>query len=133
MTTGGVFGGRANPQDDTEAFAEALATYTKTRPFVLGDFYPLFPHCASESVWYGYQFHRGDLNAGMALLFRRGESPDGSMGIALNDIDESAAYELRLEDAGTTSVVSGADLKSLEVEIASAPGSSLLFYEKMGS
>jgi len=38
---------------------------------MIGDFYPLFPHLESEDVWFGCQFHRPDLEAGMALLFRR--------------------------------------------------------------
>ena len=56
-----------------EAAKRSTALTRRVRPFLIGDFYPLFPHLESEEVWFGYQFHRPDLEAGLALLFRREE------------------------------------------------------------
>jgi hypothetical protein len=58
-----------------------VAIYRKLRPYMVGDFYPLFPHSDSEEVWFGYQFDRPDLKAGAAILFRRGKSKDTKMAV----------------------------------------------------
>jgi hypothetical protein len=95
---------------------------------MLGDFYPLFPHDASEETWYGYQFHRPDLDAGMALVFRREKSADATQTIRLRALDPKRTYEVGCEDTGEKRTATGAELSSLTVEIPTAPGSAMLFY-----
>ena len=114
--------------DTADAVKRTVAVYKKVRPYMIGDFYPLFPHDASEEAWYGYQFHRSDLNAGIAMLFRREKCPDPSKVVKLRDIDPKLRYEVTFEGTPGKKFVKGTDLSALEVEIPSAPGSAILCY-----
>jgi alpha-galactosidase len=119
-----------NARDHTAAAAKrSTAVYPRVRPFMIGDFYPLFPHLESEDVWFGYQFHRPDLEAGMALVFRR-EKCTGETGTAeLRGIDPGSRYEVTFEDAGTMETMTGAELARLKLTVPQAPGSALVFYK----
>lgn len=125
--------GRLNTADaDTvDAVKRTVAIYKKIRPFMLGDFYPLFPHDTSDKVWFGYQFHRPDLDAGMAILFRRKDSPDRAASIRMNGADPTAAYEITCEDDKAKRSVPGSTLASLPVEIDAAPGSAIVYYRRV--
>jgi alpha-galactosidase len=121
-----------NARDHTaEAAKRSTALTRRVRPFMIGDFYPLYPHLESEDVWFGYQFHRPDLEAGMALLFRREKCAEGAVTAALRGIDPKARYEVSLADAGTTEMLKGADLARLRISVPQAPGSALVFYKKI--
>jgi hypothetical protein len=102
--------------------------YQKVRPYMRGDFYPLFPHDPSEKTWYGYQFHRPDLDAGVAIIFRRAESPEPAREISLFGTNGQSRYELSNHDNGTTTVVNGQT--PVRMEIPEAPGTAILFYKK---
>ena len=90
MTAGNILavGNKAGPVQHSStrtrrrAVRRTVAIYRKLRPFMVGDFYPLFPHSDSEEAWFGYQFHRPDLNAGAAILFRREKSKDAKKPVA---------------------------------------------------
>ncbi len=114
-----------------EAAKRSTALYRRVRPFMIGDFYPLFPHLESEDVWFGYQFHRPDLEAGMALIFRREKCAEQAVTAELRGIDPKARYEVSWADAGTTKTMMGAELARLRIAIPQAPGSALVFYQKM--
>ena len=132
MTSGNVFTSYdpkawANPE--TEAGVKrSVAIYHKLRPFMLGDFYPLFPHNASDKVWYGYQFHRPKTNDGYALLFRREQCTDARQTVPLQGIDPSTLYEVSYEDTPGKSLVRGEALRAYPVEISAQPGSAILYY-----
>jgi alpha-galactosidase len=135
MTSGNILApgnkeGRLSTADaDTAAEVQrTVAIYRKLRPFMLGDFYPLFPHSQSEEVWFGYQFHRSDLNAGAAILFRREKCKDSKHAVPLRDIQVRRRYEVSFEDAPGKQTMTGAELLALPVEIPSAPGSAILYY-----
>jgi len=130
MTAGNILATNAFAPDSADAVNRTVAVYKKVRPYMLGDFYPLFPHSASEEAWYGYQFHRSDLDAGIALLFRREKNPQAAMDIRLNAINPKLNYEIVSEDSGEKRVVRGRTLSALRVEIPSSPGSALLYYRK---
>lgn len=108
-----------------------MTVYKKIRPYMLGDFYPLFPHDASDRVWFGYQFHRPDLDAGMAVLFRRKDSTDDAAIIRLKGVDANGIYETTLEDCEAKSRGPGSRLSSFRVEIGSAPGSAIVYYRRV--
>ena len=135
MTGGGIFmpivDGKATPTlpENEAGMKRTVALLKKIRPYTLGDFYPLFPHDTSEAVWYGYQFHLPAKNAGMAILFRRKDSPDVAHTVPLQDVDPRATYEVTFQDAPGTKKMSGAELAALRVEISTAPGSAILFYQ----
>jgi len=131
MTAGNILATNTTAPDSAEAVQRTVAVYGKGRPYMLGDFYPLFPHDASEQAWYGYQFHRPDLDAGMAVLFRREKSPDAARTIRLNGVDPSSSYEIVAEGSAEKRVEQGRAMAALKVEIASAPGSLLLYYRRV--
>jgi hypothetical protein len=99
---------------------------------MLGDFYPLFPHSYDQDVWYGYQFHRPDLDAGFAVLFRREACPERSTEVALRGLDRAASYEVIIHDTGETRVETGAALAAFRADIEYPPGSLIVFYRKAG-
>ena len=117
--------------DTADAVRRTAAIYKKLRPYMLGDFYPLFPHSASEESWYGYQFHRTDMQAGMAVVFRRTKCAETTMPVKLNDVDPTAKYEITYEDTTDKAVVSAAGMSLCQVKIESAPGSAILYYRRI--
>ena len=135
MTSGNILiagnpQGRASTADaDTEeTVRRTVAIYQRLRPYMLGDFYPLFPHSDSEEAWFGYQFHRPDLKAGVAVVFRREKSKDTKMAVPLRAVDPKRTYDVSFEDTPEKSTVPGTALSTLPVEIPSAPGSAIVFY-----
>ena len=113
-----------------EATKKTVAMYKKLRPYMLGDFYPLFPHDESESQWYGYQFDNPDLKGGFAVLFRREKSPDAVKTILLQGVNPAASYEVTDLDAGTVTKVSGKELleKGATVKIQNSPAAVIITY-----
>ena len=114
--------------DTAEAVQRTVAIYRKLRPYMTGDFYPLFPHSDSEEVWSGYQFHRPDLKAGVAIVFRREKSKDAKMTVLLRALDPKRRYAVSFEDTPEKMRLPGAALSALPVEILNAPGSAIVYY-----
>jgi hypothetical protein len=94
-----------------------------------GDFYPLFPHTDSEEAWFGYQFHRADLNAGAAILFRRGKSMEPRMEVPLHAVEARRSYKVSYEDTPEKQMLPGSALSVLPVVISSSPGSAIVYYQ----
>ena len=115
--------------DTEEAVRRTVAIYRKLRPFMVGDFYPLFPHSESDAAWFGYQFHRPDLNAGVVILFRRDKSPDVTRQVRLHAIDPKRSYDIRFEDTPEQRTARGSAMSALPVEIPAAPGSAIIYYK----
>lgn len=114
---------------DTEsAVKNTVAIYKKIRPYMQGDFYPLFPHSESENIWYGYQFHRPDMDSGIAILFRREKCPDTNKPIMLHGINPTLQYKMTFEDKKDEKLILGTELSTFDVEITSCPGSAIVYY-----
>jgi len=131
MTTGNILvgGNLASADPDMEsAVKRTVAIYHKLRPFMLGDFYPLFPHLAGENVWYGFQFHRPDLDAGFALVFRRKDSPYVQAELPLKGVHADGTYLVTYEDRPDRKEVPGKRLFAYPVRIPAAPDSALMYY-----
>ena len=137
MTTGNIlipfFGNGIGPDsaiapDSPEA--RTIALYEKTRPYFLGDFYPLFPHENTETAWYGYQFHRADLDAGMAMVFRRKDCAEARMHIRINGLNPALRYELTSEDVPEAQIMTGEQLAACPVNVPSAPSAAILYYKR---
>ena len=111
---------------------KTVALYNTLRPYMLGDFYPLFPHSAAEDVWYGYQFNRPDQVDGMIQLFRREKNGDTTKTVRLRSLDPTTYYEVTDHDTGTTTAASGKELieRGLTVEINAQPGAVVLLYKQ---
>jgi alpha-galactosidase len=111
---------------------QAIAEWRSIRPFFTGDFHLLVPLTVSEHDWCAWQFHRSDLDAGIAVLFRRHRSPYEKATISLRQIEPEAEYEVSLSDGyapAPAARMKGRELKELTVTIAEMPGSLLLRYQ----
>ena len=123
--------------DDDFPLAEAqaaIAEWKSIRPFFLGDFYLLLPLTVSYHDWCGWQSHRQDLQAGIAMFFRRHRSPFPIMEVALHDLDPEAEYQVSLSTGFQEAPrrrMSGQELAHLTLAIAEAPGSLLLRYQRV--
>lgn len=130
LVDGRVFGLIDGCDDATaEALRQTIALYTKVRPYMIGDFYPLFPHDVSPGAWYGYQFHRPDLSEGCAFVFRRAECPE-STEVHLQDIAPDAEYVVSTASAPDAQTMPGNTLTALPVAVHEAPGSEVVFYRR---
>ncbi len=118
------------PGRDDEVL-RTVAIYKKLRPYMLGDFYPLYSFTSSEADFYGYQFDRADQHRGYALILRRKECKQNTTTIALHGIDPTGTYRISFEDTKDTMKLTGKQLMQLEVTIAEAPGSSILYYTRI--
>ncbi len=115
--------------DETKWFQKIFATAARMKEFYTGDFYPLCDETpATDDVWCGWQFDRPDLNAGFALVFRRGHATEESKTFSLGHIEPNADYEVEYFD-GSRAPLSGNDLNQLKVTLP--PRSfQLIFYKK---
>ncbi len=131
--------GLGDPKDDKvdwKQFRRMQAEWKRIAPFFYGDYYPLTSYNLSEEAWMGWQFHRPDLNAGMAQFFRHSKSPFVRASFPLAALDAKATYLVtdmdrprrRIEATGKDLMESG-----LEVEMNEAPSSALFVYEKRGA
>ena len=128
--------GRSHLDDDfpVEAVQAAIKEWKSVRPFLLGDFYLLLPLTVSYHDWCAWQLHRDDMSAGVALLFRRHQSPFPSMQVLLKCIDPDADYDVSLSpgyEEAPRERMTGRDLTDLIVKIPEAPGSVLLRYSRV--
>lgn len=119
-----------------EAARSAIGELKSVRPFMLGDFYSLLPLTASGYDWCAWQLHRNDLSAGVALFFRRHNSPFSSMEVSLRCIDPLAHYSVSQSPGyaeAPRELMTGAELAALVVTIMEKPDSILLRYSKVTS
>jgi len=119
------------PLDDVRA---AIAEWRSIRPFFLGDFHLLLPLTVSYHDWCAWQLHRDDLQAGIAMFFRRHRSPFPKMEAALKRIDPDAEYNVSISPGWEESHeqrMSGRQLARIAISISEAPGSVLLRYSRV--
>jgi len=102
------------------------------RPYYRGDYYPLTPIDLDDRHWCAWQYNRPDLGAGFVMCFRREQSPDASLRVALHGLDEDARYDITNADTGEKQELTGSALAAgLDIAIANQPGSALLRYQKV--
>ena len=135
VSTGLVFYPDIRPDDYPVDEAHlALAEMARLRPFFLGDHHLLLPLTAEEHDWCAHQYHRPDLEAGIAFFFRRHRSPFPTMECALKQIDPEAAYEITTAtdwEPAAPRRVTGRELVDLTVDIPGQPSSQLLEYRRV--
>lgn len=130
MTPGNILVPGISIPDSEQAIKQTVAVYQKVRPYMLGDFYPLFPHKPDNNLWFGYQFHRNDKDAGIAILFRREKNPEPEKAVALKGLLPEVTYEVSFEGSEDRQVIKGKELADFKVQIPDAPGSVIVFYQK---
>ncbi|MFA6244555.1 MAG: alpha-galactosidase, partial [Candidatus Hydrogenedentales bacterium] len=138
MTGGNIVGplcvGNSETFDETvvpENITRTVAISKKMRPYLLGDFYPLFPHDAGEDRWFGYQFHRPEEEDGMIVVFRREKSAESTKTVSVNGLHAWGEYAVSFEDSSETKTLPEEELAQLKVDIATAPGSAIIYYKEV--
>lgn len=117
-----------------EQACQAIAEWKSVRPFFLGDFHLLLPLTVSDHDWCAWQFHREDMEAGIAAIFRRHQSPFPSMNVSLKKIDPKAVYTVSISPGYTAEPeqeVDGKTLLNLSLSVPEKPGSLLVRYRKV--
>jgi len=117
-----------------DAARAAVAEWRSIRPFFLGDFHLLLPLTVAHHDWCAWQFHREDLDAGVAVFLRRHRSPFPAMEVRLKRIDPDAEYEVSLSpgyEEATRRIMPGSELDRLTVTVEEIPGSLLLRYRRV--
>jgi hypothetical protein len=114
--------------ETADSVKRTVESYNKLRPFLLGDFCPLFPHSEDEAQWFGYQFHRPDLDAGVAIVFRREKCAQAATEIKMQGVAPKREYSLTLDDGGPVRQTR-ARAGTLNVPIPTAPGSCAIYYK----
>jgi alpha-galactosidase len=113
---------------------DAIAEWRNVRSFFLGDFHLLLPLTVASHDWCAWQFHRADLEAGVAMFFRRHRSPFPKIEASLHGIASDAMYDVSLS-AGYQEAprrrMRGEELLRLQVAIPEMPGSVLLRYSRV--
>jgi alpha-galactosidase len=132
MTPGNILCSPCTSPETDAATKKTIAAYKKLRPYMLGDFHPLFPHDASESVWYGYQFNRPEQGDGLIQLFRRAQCEEASRAVRLFGLAPEALYVVTNGDTGNTTTNAGQHLmdRGLAVEIKDKPAAAVILYRK---
>jgi alpha-galactosidase len=112
----------------------AVEEWKSVRPFFLGDFYLLLPLTVSYHDWCAWQLHREDMEAGVAVFFRRHRSPFPTMEVSMECVVPEAEYDVSLSpayDEAPRQRMSGEDLTAILITIPDAPGSLLLRYSRV--
>ena len=122
-----------NDEADWKQFKLMHAQWRRISPFFYGDYYPLTPYSLDEEAWVAWQFHRPDLDAGMAQFFRHSRSPFISARFRLLALDPDATYAVTdMDKPRRRTEAAGKDLMEtgFKVEMRECPDSVLIVYEK---
>ena len=121
---------------DYDAANKAIAEADENRKYWYGDFYPLTGTTYTIDDFIAYQFHRTDLNAGVAYAFRRQNCLFPGITISLQGLDMEASYKVTMIDENREIISeetrTGANLYNEGIEIKIPKRSSLLIrYSKV--
>jgi len=106
--------------------------YKSVRQYLCGDFYPL-TECSLDAPWLAYQFHRGDLDQGFVLIFKRKPSGGSVFKLAPRGLDPGKQYRLTFAPSGEELTAVGDDLAhGREITLSAAPAAMLVKYASAG-
>jgi len=127
-----------HPLDEDFPMEQAIRQverYKRIRHFLSGDFYPLTP-CSLEEPWLGYQFHRVDLDAGFALLFKRPRSRDMDYPVSdtfkpcFRGLAPERRYRVHFERSDQDEILTGSELaKGVAIIIGEEKGAEMVEYQ----
>lgn len=107
----------------------SIAEAKEIQKYLYGDLYALSGVSARPEDFVAYQFHRADLDEGLILAFRHGESRTAGLIVGLPAVDPAQTYALEFSDEARTitrRTATGRELADgLELRIP-RPGASLL-------
>lgn len=109
-----------------------IAEVKQNQAFWYGDFYPLMNCSTTLDHWIAYQYHRPDMNAGIVLAFRRGQSAYPAIAVNLQGLQPERRYRVDLIGDDRREVsreVVGRELMSdFEIRLAKKGSSMLMRY-----
>ncbi|HOC03232.1 MAG TPA: alpha-galactosidase [bacterium] len=109
----------------------AINEWKTIKEFFTGNFYLLLPLTISYHDWCAWQFHREDLDSGIAVFFRRHESPFPAIETSLREVKPDQDYDVSISPDFTEKPrkrIKGQKLLNLKITIRQSPGSVLLRY-----
>ncbi len=116
-----------------ETARAALAEVKENQKFWYGDFYPLTPCALGAGAFIAYQFHRGDLDSGVVLAFRRAACPYPALQASLHALRPDGVYNVDFIDEQRTKTrrqLTGRELMSdFELRLPACGSSLLLRYQ----
>jgi alpha-galactosidase len=110
---------------------QAIAEYREVQPYIYGDFYALQPYSLSDDVWTAWQWDRPKSKDGLVIVLRRPASSSASKQLDLQHLDLKATYHVEIRtcyDKAPAVKMTGNSLAHLQVQLADAPSSELVFY-----
>ena len=121
-----------NPKFPADQARTAVGEIKANQKFWYGDFYPLTRAATGDDGWAAWQLHRGDLNAGMVLGFRRNQCPYPVLQTRLRGIKPATQYAVEVIDEEwkkQTRIMNGAELAGdFELRIPGKGSSVLVRY-----
>ncbi len=100
-------------------------------PKLGGMHYPPY-HEHLNTSWVASQYHRPELGEGMLLVFRRKDSPYGTLDVRLQGLEPQSMYELKSDRTGKTIQMIGSELmKRLVLDLPEPRTSDLITYKKV--
>jgi alpha-galactosidase len=121
-----------SPDNDYTALKALQAQRDRVIGCFDGDFYPLTPASMDPGAWVAWQFHRGDADGGVVMVFRRAASPYLAVRFPLRGLDPGATYRVTRPGAEGEQTLRGDELlhRGLRIDIDDAPGAAVFAYEK---
>ena len=120
------------PSDQDPVLLERLLKeYKRVRPFLSGDFFPVFGFPSEPAAWNGGHYRLPDRDEGLLLAFRRPESVCPEAELFLEGLCPEGRYETEDADTGERKILSGAELSRLTLRLPQRPSSALLFYRRV--
>jgi alpha-galactosidase len=109
-----------------------VADFQRVKDYMLGDFYPLTPYSLDNNAWMAWQFDRPQTGDGMIQAFRRKDSVNESMRVALRGLEPDAIYTLTNLDVAGTTEMTGRELMDggLPIIITDRPAAAIIIYKK---
>lgn len=131
----GVTPGAAGVNDDAWVawIKQAIGEYREVQPYLYGDFYPLLPYSLGEETWTAWQWDRPERKDGLVLVLRRPKSPFTAMELRLRHLNPNATYQVEVRstyEMAATKEMKGSELQHLQIQLADAPSSTLVFYRQ---
>ena len=120
---------------DNGLVRDGINEVKRLRKYFYGDFYPLIFHSYAYDEWCAYQYNRPEEGDGVALVFRRDESPILTAELNLKGLDPNAKYEVDIYGESfkklKTIKMKGSKLMAYPLTIKTRPGSALIEYRKL--
>lgn len=116
---------------DYKQLRELIAQWRQIGPNYLGDYYPLTPYDAANSVWMAWQFNRPKAGEGAVQAFRRRDNKQESVRLKLHGLAPDTRYTLVNVDNTEKTVLTGRELMAngLPITLKESPGSAIILYK----